>query len=219
MNHTAPDPQVIESYRAALAEHGPTPQALGWTKGKQPARYAALVGHLENGFDLLDYGCGLAHLSDWLDQRDVHGTYSGCDVVLEALNLAANRVKGLVDNLHHIGGPQDITDDFENIVCCGVFTRMGGRSEFEHIVHVKDTLAALFARTRVGLHVDFMDSMMVDTPKPGEFYAAPWDVLALARSMSSRVVIDTSYLPYEFCVHIYKGDAIERPANVYKESI
>lgn len=214
MNLLQPDPEVIQAYRDGLAKHGPKARALGWSKlAKLQRRHAALCAPIpKKPLRLLDYGCGLGHLSEWVMRHRPDAAYWGVDPLPELVTEAAKRGRGF---FRTTSGPKDIPDHMDHVVCCGVFSLMGSRSEAEHIHHIKATMGELFARCRVALHVDFLDAMMVDQPQPGRFYATPWDVLALARGMSPRVSLDASYLPYEFAIHVYKGDEIERPANVY----
>jgi len=231
VNNLEPDPLVIESYRQDLITHGPTPAALGWTKEEKLAvRHRALTPWLDEtyAFDalvhedktILDYGCGLGHLLVNTRADEVK-YYTGVDVVPQLIEEAkrANARNGQGPIFKTIAGPQDITEDYDHIVACGVFTRMGSRSENDHIAHVRATLAALFARARVGLHVDFLDAMTCDRQDAGNLYVYPWDVLALARGMSPRVTLDCSYLPYEFAVHIYKDAQVDPERNAFRSGI
>lgn len=217
------DPAVIETYAIALVEHGATPEALGWAKAeKMPLRFEALCGDIQPEATILDYGCGLGHLFVWLDEAGFKGQYAGFDACAEMI-VKARKGEGIEARnslFRHITGAADIPKGaiWDHIVCCGVFTRVGCRDEDAHRIHIRETLAYLFQHARVGLHVDFLDAH-ADVRDPANFYAQPWDVLALARTLSPRVSIDASYLPFEFCVHIYRDTTVVAPANVYGSEV
>lgn len=214
----APDPITIESYRRALATHGPTPAALGWSKPEQiDIRHAALCGPMsaEVGTTVLDYGCGLGHL---IAQGFPPADYTGADPVPELITAARalhpdHRFIDLKDPKADLGSLE-----WDHIVCCGTFTDMGGRDEGAHRKYVREMMRVLLLHCRVGLHVDFLAADVSDRQHAGNLYADPWDVIAMARGLSRRVAIDASYLPYEFCVHIFKDqDITER--NTYRGDV
>lgn len=217
-----PDAATIESYSKALREQGPVPEALGWMKPEKMAlRYEALCGDLSPKALILDYGCGLGGLADWLAEIDFEGGYSGFDPCAEAIAAAKDVSREPADRylFRHIKGPQDLPKaQWDHIVCCGIFTRMGARKEAEQRIHVRDTLATLLPYCRIGLHVDFLDAA-ADIREEGNLYVQPWDALALARTMSPRVALDASYLPYEFSVHLYRDATVVAPANVYGSAV
>lgn len=215
-----PDAATIESYSKALRDQGAVPEALGWLRPEKMAmRYEALCGDFKPTALILDFGCGLGGLANWLDEIDFEGNYSGFDPCAEAIAAAKAIKREPADRylFRHIKGPQDLKAEWDHIVCCGIFTRMGDRDEETHRIHVRETMAKLFQHCRIGLHVDFLDAA-ADVQEEGNLYAQPWDVLALARTMSPRVALDASYLPFEFCVHIYRDATVVAPANVYGSS-
>jgi SAM-dependent methyltransferase len=218
----AADPAVIATYAEALIEHGATPEALGWAKPeKVPMRYEALCGGFKPEVGILDYGCGAGGLAAWLDEVDFAGSYAGFDPCAEAIAAAKAKFPEQQNYLfRHIAGAWSIPNGaaWDHVVACGVFTRMGVRDEGAHRIHIRETLARLLSHTRIGLHVDFLDAA-ADVRDPANFYAAPWDVLALARTLSPRVSLDASYLPYEFCIHIYRDTTVVAPRNVYGSEV
>lgn len=217
-----PDAATIESYSKALQELGATPEALGWLRPEKMAmRYEALCGDFKPTALILDFGCGLGGLASWLDEIDFEGSYSGFDPCAEAIAAAKAIKREPADRylFRHIKGPQDLPKaEWDHIVCCGVFTRMGDRNEDNHRIHIRQTLAKLFQHCRIGLHVDFLDAG-ADIQEPGNLHVQPWDAVALAKTMSPRVAFDASYLPFEFCLHIYRDAALVTPANVYGRAV
>ena len=61
---------LIEQYQRTFAAYGDTPAGVMWPRGRQALRFKALTQHFSpEGFSVLDYGCGLAHLKDYLDEN------------------------------------------------------------------------------------------------------------------------------------------------------
>ena len=74
-------------YEERFAEHGVSPESLGWTKGRQDIRFNALLNSLEGGGDsFLDIGCGFGDLNDALVARGRPYRYLGVDVVENFVN-------------------------------------------------------------------------------------------------------------------------------------
>lgn len=216
-----PDAATIESYARALKEMGATPQALGWTRPeKMETRYEALCGDFKPDALILDFGCGLGGLADWLDEIEFSGSYSGFDPCAEAIEAAKTIKREPAGRyLFRHGGLPDLRKaEWDHIVCCGVFTRMGGRSEAAHRLHVAQTLTRLLAHCRIGLHVDFLDAS-ADIREPGNLHVELWDAVAMAKSISPRVAVDASYLPFEFAVHIYRDASLAPKGNVYGKAV
>jgi hypothetical protein len=216
-----PHPSIIESYVRGFKTHGPTPLALGWTKDKQDIRYKALVKDIQRNQSLLDFGCGLAHLRGWLLRNRMKSVYyHGVDVVKEFVDCAPEDDDRRY-RVRRIFNTDDITRDYDHVVMCGVFNRRALCSETMHRENAYSTIRTLLTRTRIGLHVDFLRADTADFREKGAAYFHPEAIVKLLRDSipGSRFSLDCSYLPYEFCVHIYKNDIIQSPKNIYQESL
>ena len=76
---------LIEQYQRAFAVYGDTPSGVLWPRGRQDLRFEALTRHFSgDGFSVLDYGCGLAHLKSYLDQRSSSFNWSSSFIGAEA---------------------------------------------------------------------------------------------------------------------------------------
>ena len=60
-----------------------------------------------------------------------------------------------------------------------------------------------------GVAMDFM-STYVDFKRKDSFHASPERVFKIAKKLSKRVVIRHDYLPFEFCVYIYKNNNLTK---------
>lgn len=221
MTGTRPHPSIIESYVRGYEAYGATPLALGWTKDKQDIRYKVLLKDVQRNQSVLDFGCGLAHLRDWLRRNRMKSVYyHGVDVVKEFI-AAAPTDDDQRYKIRRIFNTDDITREYDHVVMCGVFNRRAKCSETMQHEHAYSAIRTMLTRARVGLHVDFLRADTATFRENGAAYFHPESVLKVLRQSipGSRFSLDCSYLPYEFCVHIYKNDTIETPRNIYQESL
>ena len=65
----------------------------------------------------------------------------------------------------------------------------------------------MFKISNKGIAMDFM-STYVDFKRKGSFHASPEKIFKIAKTISKRVVIRHDYLPFEFCVYIYKNNKL-----------
>jgi trans-aconitate methyltransferase len=204
------------SYRRTFAEHGDTPAAVQWPKGRQELRWAALTSHIPAGAQgcFLDFGCGLGHFKAYVDTRYPGSRYAGADVVPEFIDHARSRDPSaewiLLDDV------EELTGEYDWIVLSGVFNKLCFSNRAQHQAYVDRVLGALLRRARISLSVDFMTDR-VDWQQPGAYHESLVRIRALAQEMlSPRLCIDESYMPYEFALTVFRDTAILRPDNIYR---
>lgn len=216
---TGPTPDfspLVASYSESFAAHGDTPAAVQWPKGRQDLRWSALTAHVPAGTAgaFLDFGCGLGHFEAFTRERFPGSTYTGADVVPDFIGHARRRSPGASWQL--LRSHTDLVGEFDHIVLSGVFNKQYFADAQQHWAYVREVLAFLFSRARVSLSADFM-SDRVDFVQPGAYHQ---DVEAARRfaqqSLSPRLRIDESYMPYEFTLTAWRDAQVVRPDNVYK---
>ena len=206
---------VVALYRDAFQRHGHSPSAVLWPKGRQELRFEALTRFVSSeNFAVLDYGCGLAHMKPFLDSRFASFSYAGVDIVPEF--IAENRRRHADGSFAVIGSHHDVVDDYDYVLLSGVFNVRYGREDESHKKIVRDTLTHLFNRCRVLLAVNFM-SDRVDYRQPNSYHQNPLELHDfVSQHLTPRLVVDQSYMPYEFTLTAFRDAAIVRPDNVYK---
>lgn len=212
-----PSSSTLHHYEKLFRDNGRTPEALGWTKDKQSIRYQALAHGIQGGGSILDYGCGLGDLGQWLLRKGSHwdGQYFGVDTCHDMIESNNNLRSGPNSRFYKINAADDITDTFNDIVCCGVFSYSGSDNKVRHLQHIRDTLQYLFTRCTRALHIDFLAGNC-DSQDPDLFYMNAGVAAAIAEHIGHRWILDRDYMPYEFCLHIFKNEEIRRPRNIYK---
>lgn len=206
---------MVKLYRHALATHGDSPAAVLWPKGRQDLRFGALTGHIAaDGFSVLDYGCGLGHLKDFLDRRFSTYSYRGVDIVPEFLDALRKRHAGA--QVRPIRSHADVTETVDHVVISGTFNIVVGDSAEAYLGVVYSALAHLFRLCRVSLAVNFMTDR-VDYRQEHTHHVNVEQMYRHVRDqLSPRLTLDQSELPYEFTIVAYKNSTIVRPDNIYE---
>lgn len=202
-------------YQEAFARHGDSPAAVLWPRGRQSLRFKALTQHFcGSGFSVLDYGCGLAHLKDDLDRRFADYRYIGADVVPEFVQ--AVRAKHPLAAVHLVRDYAELVEAVDHVVISGTFNIIDGDDGAAYLAYVQAALVHMFSLCRVSLSVNFMTDQ-VDFMQPGAHHVNVEAMYRFVRdSLSPRLRVDQSYMPYEFTIVAYRDSAIVRPDNIYE---
>jgi len=208
---------IIEAYRASHAVYGDSPSAVMWPRGRQDLRFRALTRHFDAAtpYTILDYGCGLAHLHDYLMAHGHRAAYIGADIVPEFVEASGQKHPGSLFLL--VKGDGDIEIEVDHVVVSGTFNLIEGEYS-AHWSAVREALIHLFSRCSISLAVNFMTDQ-VDFQQDEAFHVSPAEVVDFVRrSLSRRYTLDHSYMPYEFTVVAYKDERILRPNNVFEHA-
>lgn len=206
---------VIAQYRQVYQEHGYSPKSMFCLKDRQEEIFGALTATLrQEPFSVLDYGCGLAYLKEYLDTRFHNYEYIGVDIVPDFTQANRQRYPGI--HFETISSPEDILETYDYILISGVFNLLyQGYDPEAQQQFVFDTLKTLFQKTRRTLAVNFMTTQ-VDFVQPNAYHQNPLDLYRFAvENLSRRVRLDQSYMPYEFTFIIYQDQEIVRPKCIY----
>src|SRR5512142_770249 len=97
---------ILERYDRRLAELGPVPEALGWTRNRHVLRYQVLLEpwHLDRE-RLLDFGCGFGDMYAYCRTHLPNVQYEGIDLNPSLVNAGRERYPGA--NLHAVNVGRD----------------------------------------------------------------------------------------------------------------
>jgi len=206
---------IVKQYQKAYHEHGDSPSSVLWPKGRQDIRFFALIKHipLNSSFSILDFGCGLAHLSEYLTSTGRSFDYTGADIVPEFILSNKERYpKGVFINIKDV---EDIQQQYDYIVASGTFNILYVNNKQEHTQIVFNYLTHLFNKANVYLSVNFMTDK-VDFMQKEAYHQDLNSLIEFVQSkLSKRIIIDHSYMPYEYTITVFKNQEIIRPENTY----
>lgn len=204
-------------YKKSFQEFGDSHKSVLWPKGRQADRFKALTQFvsLSGGFSVLDFGCGLAHLKEYLDSKYENVNYTGVDMVEDFIDHNKKKFP-----LATFLSPEEFfeqTKEYDYIFCSGTFNIKYTADYETHKSQIFKTISTLFKRTKQYISVDFMTDR-VDFQQESAFHANPEQTMAyFLDNLSRRISLNHSYLPYEFCISIFKNSAVKPPENIYKE--
>ncbi len=209
---------VKNSYQKEFKKYGRDSKSLFIPKNNQEVRFKSLTKHIKNEkFTLLDFGCGLGDLKDFLDFRFNDYMYTGVDIVEEFIQ--SNKDVDKESEYFKIETYKDIDEKYDYIVIAGVFNILYRDSIEEHKNIVYNTIEYLFSKTKKALSINFM-SDYVDFKQETAYHQDDIELMTFLREkLSSRFIIDNSYMPYEFSVIVYKDKSINQKMSVYCENI
>ena len=200
---------IINRYNERLKIYGYDPRALGWFKGRQPIRFKVLseIGDL-NDCSLLDVGCGFGDLYGFMTKKGLNIEYTGVDINPDLIKIA----KEIYPVAHFEGkdvGEEEL-DNFDWVFASGLFEFKVPDDEY-----VKNMLKRMHEICNKGVTVDFI-SNYVDFENENAYYASPEEIFSFCKTLSKRVTLRHDYMPFEFCIYIYKDDR-RNEKNVFME--
>lgn len=206
--------KVADLYRAAFDKFGRSSAAVLCPKGRHDLRFAALTAPFDlSGKRILDFGCGLGHLCAFLRDRHIACDYVGVDIVDEFVD--SNRRTFPDREFHTIKDVDDISGEFDIVIASGVFNIRYMDDPAANEAYVKGSIRKLFGLCREGLGIDFMTSH-VDFQQDKAFHVDPAEILTFAIThLGRRAIVNHSYMPFEFCLNVFKRDGIESTVGVY----
>lgn len=208
--------KVIDSYRKAYKEHGNSLASLFIPKGRQSERFDSLTTFMVEDASILDFGCGFGHLAIYLKNKFSNFKYEGCDIVGDFITKN-NKEIGDGDELFYlIDDFNGVEKKYDFIVAAGVFNLLYSDSLEFHVKIVQETISHLFKKTNKVLSINFMTDQ-VDFQAPGSYHQNVVEIYNYCNiNLSKRIVVDQSYMPFEYTIHVFKDDSITDPVNVYK---
>lgn len=206
---------IVATVERRFSERGATPEGLYWPNGADLAeRYHAAIAPLlaaprATPLRLLDFGCGLGFLADWLDANGhtPRIAYTGLDASAAILEAARARHPGLpfleADILAEpsppLGGAR-----FDAVIACGIFTVRFGNSQEAMIAYVQETLRRLWAVTE-GCLVFNLITKHVDWEREDLFHWGLDEVARFAKAELSRHLdISGGYGLWEHSFHVWR---------------
>lgn len=196
--------EIADYYNRLVTRLGPDPRALDWgSRASQHKRFEVLaqVGDLA-GASVLDVGCGVGHLYDFLTSRDLRIDYTGYDIAPAVVEAARRRLPHVEIQMLDIVATDVDRAQFDFVVASGLFSlrRMRPYAYVEAVAH------RMYALCRRGVALNCLSSRSDRsvTIAHGRFLADPVRVLGMCLDLTPNVVLRHDYMPHDFTVYLYK---------------
>jgi SAM-dependent methyltransferase len=202
--------QIVQLSEEWLKRYGDRPEGVGWPVAKDaPTRYRVMLELIRpehrSGVRLLDFGCGLSHLYEYIRGEGIAGIeYSGLEISATYLEISRRKHPGVTYYDIDVLEDDAALPEFDYIVMNGIFTSRARMSREEMFGFVSSLVVRVFAHARHGIAFNVM-SKQVEWEREDLFHL-PIDPLAdfLARNVSRHFVIRHDYGLYEYTTYVYR---------------
>lgn len=206
--------RIVERYESKLAIHGYSPESLCCGKGGRSEIRFGVMGEpilAKPESSVLDVGCGFGDLFDYLRARGWRGRYTGLDLVPGLLKVARERHPEL--NFRQVTSVDDL-DALEKHDFVIAVSTMNLRLENNgNEAYIKNFVSRMFKIANEACMFDFQ-STYVDFQNKMAWHTNPMWIMEFANTLTHRLVLRADYMPYEFCMCLYK-ETTKSERNVY----
>jgi SAM-dependent methyltransferase len=206
--------EIKTMYSDAFQKHGDSPSSLLTPKGRSHLRFRAIKEQVnKNGLKILDYGCGLGYLYDYLSKTKFSFEYTGIDIVPQFIDSCKSKYPKACFDV--IDPTRPICGEYDIVFASGVFNLKSHESEIISKEYALERIEYLFSLTNNILVCDFLSSL-VDFKQPKAQHFSPSEILEFcSNKLSRRFQLRHDLLPYEMTLVVWKNDEIHRPDNIY----
>jgi len=203
--------EIIKHYESCLEKHGDSHLGVDWPNEDDVSkRYKIMLEIIalkkEIGkVSLLDFGCGTAHLLDYILKNDFDSIeYSGFDISEKFISVCEDKFRNTKFYCGDILNPKFELPNFDYFIMNGVFTEKRGLTFEEMWDYFSEILKKVFSIANKGVAFNVM-SKQVDWERDDLFHV-PLDKLAdfLCKNLSRNYVIRNDYGLYEYALYLYK---------------
>jgi len=206
--------EIKGMYVEALRRHGDSPASLLTPKGRSHLRFRAIKEQVnKNGLKILDYGCGLGFLYDYLSKTKFSFEYTGIDIVPQFIDSCKSKYPKACFDV--IDPTRPICGEYDIVFASGVFNLITHESEIISKEYALERIEYLFSITNKILVCDFLSSL-VDFKQYKAQHFSPSEIVDFcSNKLSRRFKLRHDLLPYEMTLIVWKNDEIYRPDNIY----
>jgi SAM-dependent methyltransferase len=203
---------IVDQCESYLTVHGDNHQGVGWPNyDDAQARYRTMLAGLQSAslpgqpIRLLDFGCGMAHFLEFLQQQDLpYIEYTGVDMSEKQLAIARSKFPQTAFHCLDLLQDPTVLPDFDYIVMNGIFTQKCSLSFEEMWTYCRALLRTLWPKASVGLAFNVM-TKQVDWERDDLFHV-PLDLLAsfLKQELTRHFAFRHDYGLYEYTTYLYR---------------
>ncbi|HDZ08448.1 class I SAM-dependent methyltransferase [Pseudohongiella sp.] len=206
--------QYAESFRV----HGDSPASLLTPKGRNELRFRAIDPFvLRRGARVLDYGCGLGYLYQYLVEAGCEIEYFGVDILPEFID--ACREKYPSANFMHIDADEDVDGMYDVVFSSGVFNLCTSTDTAKSKEYALHRIEKLFSVAGDVLVCDFLSSFVDFQQADAQHFSVGEIADFCVTKLGRRFQFRHDLLPYEFTMIAWKDSEIKRPENIYEVDI
>lgn len=187
----------------------PDYKVVDWeSEEAQNLRFKALIEHFNmSGNVLLDVGCGVGSLAEYIDNNNINLYYIGIDIMPEMVERAKSKTyKNISPQFMTMDffKKTDIEDDVDYIYTSGIFNLNLGNNE----AFLKEAIEAFLLAARKGVCFNLLDISCKEKYGDKYYYYKKDDILLLTQdilkklNLNYKIHIEDKYLQNDFSVFI-----------------
>lgn len=202
---------LVSHYESCLERHGDNHLGVDWPKKDDVTTRQRIMlevvksAHREETVRLLDFGCGAAHLYEYVRENGVANIeYAGLDLSNKFIELCRSKFPANQFYCLDLLEDNDTLPSFDYIVMNGIFTEKRSLTFDEMLNYFKQLVSKVFAKAETGIAFNVM-SKHVDWEREDLFHL-PFDTLAafVRQELSRNFVIRNDYGLYEYTTYVYR---------------
>jgi SAM-dependent methyltransferase len=202
--------KIKQHYKELFKKHGNKSESVQYSdKDTQYKRFEILTQIDTNLDSIIDIGCGLAHLYDYLKNNGFEGRYLGLDYVEDFITECNEIYKNDNNSKFYqfdIIEDEIVPNEYDYVLLSGVFN-----NKFEDNKNFMEiSIKKMFEACKKGVAFNAM-STYVDYQDEGLYYSNPLEIFDFCKkNITKKVVLRHDYLikensiPFEYCIYLYK---------------
>ena len=193
--------KTIEHFTCLIENYKCDFRSADWgSKSSQENRFKILTEiHDLSNKSILDVGCGIADLYQYLSRYNTNVAYTGYDITPAAIQHAAQRFPGISLGVRDLSEESNLTPEFDYVIASGIFYLR----QVNAMTYLEKIAANMFSLCRHGVAFNCL-SIYAQHKKEGEFYADPSAVLKVCLKITPWATIRHDYFPHDFTVYLYR---------------
>lgn len=207
---------IVNHYENCFKMYGDNYKGVDWpNKEDAETRYQVILDIVKfdhrNIFEkrrisILDFGCGLGHLYEYIQRNKIPILYSGLDLSPLFIKKCKEKFSDLEFITLDLLGTENhnLPKNYDYILLNGVFTEKRGLSYEEMFEYFKELIFGIWENADYGIAFNVM-SKDVDWEREDLFHL-PLSELSnfLTKKITRNFIIRNDYGLYEYMVYVYK---------------
>ncbi len=197
-------------YEKTLLKHKEGHKAVNWnSKSSQYLRFKKIceVGNLQNK-KILDVGCGLGHLVNYLNINKKKVDYIGIDIsqkmISKARRLESKNKKFYCKDILKIKKSDLKLLHADYVVNCGLFTVKDDFNSKEWWMIIQKILKNMYKLSKIGIAFNLMKFNVDYKDKHLHYQSIDKLIFFLEKNISKKIIIKNDYNLWEYTCLVYK---------------
>jgi cyclopropane fatty-acyl-phospholipid synthase-like methyltransferase len=210
--------EIKKTYSDSFKEHGDSIKTIFTPKGRNDLRYSYIKEYVDKNtyLDILDYGCGLGYLCNYLSNNFKSFDYHGYDMVPEFIIKCKEKFKNSKNiNFSLVSPDETVPKNFDIVFASGVFNITSSNDKKKSKDYVFLKLKELFDSSNIMLICDFPSKYVDFEQDDAQHFSISEITDFCVENLSQKFIVRHDKFPYEFTLVAWKNGTIKRPENIF----